>query len=207
MSRRIEDRTLALAGMLQTCRLVQQIAHHGTADAHSLEQALAPLFVTEPEDTAAVYGGVDKVHEGLHLLVGQLGDKSTTDPELLRYVIGLLHLERKLSRRKDLLNTISEGLDQAKRQMEHFPLSHENIIAKLAETYLNTLSTLQPRIIVQGEGGHLEQQANADKVRALLLAAMRSAVLWRQCGGGRLQLLFRRGAFLAAAKRLIGVVH
>jgi high frequency lysogenization protein len=72
-------------------------------------------------------------------------------------------------------------------------------VASLAETYTQTISTLRPRIMVSGDPVRLADAAVADQVRALLLGAMRSAVLWRQCGGTRLGLLFgrRRMAFTA----------
>jgi high frequency lysogenization protein len=40
-------------------------------------------------------------------------------------------------------------------------------------------------------------------IRALLLGGMRAAVLWRQCGGNRLQLLLRRKALLRACRELL----
>lgn len=43
---------------------------------------------------------------------------------------------------------------------------------------------------------HLQDSRNADKVRALLLAGIRSAMLWRQLGGRRWQLLFSRRKLL-----------
>ncbi len=44
---------------------------------------------------------------------------------------------------------------------------------------------------------HLQQTDNAAKIRALLLAGIRSARLWRQLGGHRWQLIFSRRKLLA----------
>lgn len=41
------------------------------------------------------------------------------------------------------------------------------------------------------------------KIRALLLAGVRSAVLWRQVGGRRWQLFLWRNKFAKLAKKLI----
>jgi high frequency lysogenization protein len=112
-------------------------------------------------------------------------------------------LERKLMKRKDLLDAITAGIDKAESQREHFGTTHENVIASLADLYTQTISTLQPRIIVNGEHNHVSNPSNANKIRALLLAAIRSAVLWRQCGGTRWQLLFNRKAILAQAQKLL----
>jgi high frequency lysogenization protein len=79
-------------------------------------------------------------------------------------------------------------------------------LANLAGCYSETISTLSPRIVVLGEHGHLSNPDVANTVRALLLAAIRSAVLWRQCGGNRLQLLFGRRKLIAEAQRLLSRV-
>jgi high frequency lysogenization protein len=45
---------------------------------------------------------------------------------------------------------------------------------------------LSPRIMVNGDPAHLNNPENANRIRALLLAGIRAAMLWRQSGGGRL---------------------
>lgn len=208
MSKTITDRTLALAGLFQAVTLVAQTARQGMVEQATLETMLRGLFVRSPEATADVYGDIGALRLGLQVLIKQLDSKGEArDLELTRYAIALLHLERKMAKRADLLNTIAEGLQKTERQLQHFHLTHDTIIAALAEIYVNTVSTLQPRIMVSGEHGHLQNPANANRVRALLLAGMRSAVLWSQCGGGRLQLIFRRKALLAEAQRLLALTQ
>jgi high frequency lysogenization protein len=75
-------------------------------------------------------------------------------------------------------------------------------MATLAGCYQQTISTLQPRIMVHGEASLLADPDNQQRIRTLLLAAIRAAVLWRQCGGGRLTLLLRRKALLQSLERL-----
>ena len=207
MSKTINDKTLALAGIFQAVYLVNQVAQRGMVDTHQFEASINSLFVTDPKTTLEVYGDtVQNLRQGLIVLRNQLGgDTSKREVEPTRYMITLLHLERKLAKHKDFLNTISEGLERTGRQAEHFSITHANVIASLADIYANTISTLNPRIMVTGEHGHLQNPDNANKVRALLLAGMRSAVLWRQSGGNRLQLLFQRRGILAEAERLLGL--
>ncbi len=201
MSSSYSDRVLALAGVLQACELVQQVARRGSADTHRLEAVLSTLFVTEPDNALSVYGSYAKLATGLELVTRQLDRKP--DAELTRYLINVLHLERKLSHKPELLQTIAKGIEKTRRQMEHYPLTHSNIIASLAAIYSDTVSTLTPRIIVSGERGRLANPENANAVRALLLAAMRSAVLWSQCGGKRWQILLQRRRLLQEATSLI----
>lgn len=204
MSKTLTDQTLALAGVTQAVAQVDSIARRGAFDRDAFENSLRSLFVTDPERTGDVYGGVAGVQAGLEGLRTQLGnDPKQRNIEQTRYLIALLHLERKLSRRSDMLEQISAGLENAKRQMEHFELTHPNVVAGIADLYTRTISNLAPRIMVRGEQGHLNVEENARKIRALLLAGMRSAVLWRQSGGSRLALLFRRRAYLNEAQRLL----
>ena len=61
-----------------------------------------------------------------------------------------------------------------------------------ARLYADTLSHLRPRVMVQGNPHYLGQAAVVAEVRAVLLAAVRSAVLWRQMGGSLWDLALRR---------------
>ncbi|SCZ59208.1 high frequency lysogenization protein HflD [Thiohalomonas denitrificans] len=205
MNKSVTDKTLALAGIFQAVYLVDQVARRGSADPAAFETSIRSLFATTPKSAEDVYGSSRQLQTGLECLQSQLGSGDTPrNLELTRYAIGILHLERKLSKKPRNLDNIGKGIDRARRQAEHFSLTHENVVASLADTYVNSVSILTPRIMVAGEHGHLNQSANANRVRALLLSAIRSAVLWKQSGGGRLQLLFRRKAFLDEAQRLLG---
>ncbi len=204
MTHTFSETILALAGIIQATKLVQEIASHGTVDQANFEVCIHSLFETNPRDTASVYGGVEGVRPGLIVLTEQLGEQQhKRDMEITKYVISVMHLEKKLSKRPDMLKTIGQGIDKAREQAGHFSMTHENVIANLADLYVNTISTLQPRIIVNGEHGYLTDPDNANKIRALLLAAIRSAVLWRQCGGNRLQLLLNRKKIIQMAGSLL----
>lgn len=199
----VDERALSLAGIYQACGLVESLAYKGTVDAVAQEISIRSLFVTSPMEAADVYSGNGMISEnlriGLDTLIEQFEDADKRNVELTRYVISVLVLERKLSRNKSMLQKLRVGIDKARTQAEHFSTCHKNVIANLADLYVNTISTLSPRIVVRGEHGHLGNPDNASRVRALLLAAIRSAILWRQCGGRRWQLLFQRNKIIAAA--------
>ena len=202
-----EDQALALAGIFQATYLVQQIARNGKANSASQESILESLFKFDVPAVADVYGNVSGVVKGLRVLKTQLAGKGEErDLEITRYAIALLHLERKLSKDKDMLEKIRQGLATVQDQMSYFSLNHESTIAKIADIYQKTISTLLPRIVVQGEHLHLSNADNANKIRALLLAGIRSAVLWRQCGGNRWQFLFSRKIYLQATDKLLAGV-
>lgn len=195
------DRVIALAGLIQATALVRDIARRGQANPEEIETCLGSLIQIDASSSAAVYGGVPRLHSGLRLLEQQLNQPQ--DLELTRYVVTLLSLERKLSRRPDLLDAIRAGLEEIIQNLPYFPVDHGNTIARFADLYLRTLSTLSPRIMVSGDPAHLSHPENANRIRALLLAGIRAATLWRQSGGGRFTLLVRRNPLLREVRRLL----
>jgi high frequency lysogenization protein len=198
------DKTLALAGIFQATALVKNIAVNGLADKHDFEICIRSIFETDPENVDAVYGQVEYLRTGLTTLIEQLGEKNTQrDIDIARYVISLLHLQRKLSRSKAILDAVANGIERARRQTEHFHITHENVIANLADIYSETISQISPKIMVSGETQYLSNPDQANKIRALLLAGMRSAVLWAQLGGSRWQILLRRRRFCQEAERIL----
>ena len=198
------DKTLALAGVFQATALVKNIAVNGSVDKHDFEICIRSIFETDPESVEAVYGQVEYLRTGLTTLIEQLGEKSTQrDIDIARYVISLLHLQRKLSKNKPILDNVANGIERARRQTEHFHITHENVIANLADIYSTTISEIPPKIMVSGENQFLSNTEQANKIRALLLAGMRSAVLWAQLGGSRWQILLRRGRFSQEAERIL----
>jgi high frequency lysogenization protein len=209
MQHSYREQVLAFSGIWQAVKLVQQVARNGHADPSDFEACINTLFVTDPETTEEVYGTIKAMTTGLETILDQFGDATDhRDMELTKYVVALMHLERKLAREPDLMARIGSGLELAKSQSVHFgSASHENVIANLAETYSQTISTLTPKIIVQGEQGYLSNPNNADRVRALLLAGIRSTVLWYQCGGRRLNLIFSRRKLLNQAKELLNETY
>jgi high frequency lysogenization protein len=200
----ITDRTLALAGIFQAAGLVQEMANRGKTDSDAFQTCIRSIFEVNPPSTEAIFGGVSGVRLGLQGLLEHLSGKQTPQKaQVVKYAIGVLYLERQLVKKPDMLDRIRVSIERARLQSEHFSISHSNVLANLAACYSETVSTLTPRIIVSGEQGHLSNPEVANTVRALLLAAIRSAILWRQCGGNRLQLIFGRRRLLAEAQRLL----
>jgi len=199
-----KDRALAFAGILQALQLVQSTAYGKPYDLEAFQATLTSILLIDAATVEEVYGGVAGLKSGLRLLKTQLmSNKQKPDSELNRYLVVLLHLERKLTKRADLLDKLTQGIERAQKQLEHFDISHSNVLASLADTYAQTISTLQPRIMVKGEPSRLTEAGVANQIRALLLAAMRSAVLWRQCGGTRLGLLLGRRKLADTATGLL----
>lgn len=201
---KVRDKTLALAGIFQAAALVHQFANKGTLDQQDLATCISSTLELDPLTTQSVYGKLENLRTGLHTLIHYLGEQpGQRDPNVARYVIGLLHLQRKLRKRHKMLDIITQGLQRAKKQSELFGLTHDNVIANLADIYAETISTIPPKIMVSGDSSVLSNPDNANKIRAILLAGIRSAVLWAQLGGNRWQILFKRRTFIEQARHLL----
>jgi len=178
------------------------VARTGAADEADLETSIGSVLKINAVDAPDVYGGLKNLTTGFKVLQRQLGAQDV-DTELARYAAALVFLERRFRDRQDARDTVRAGVERAAAQAAHFGLSHENLLANLADIYQQTISQLGPRIMVMGEPEYLSNTANANKIRALLLAGLRSVWLWRQCGGNRFKFLLDRGRMRQEAQRLL----
>jgi high frequency lysogenization protein len=199
-----EERVLALAGLFQACALAQQLANDGRCDEGAMEASVASVFRIDAPSVVAVYGDAANVRLGLRTLIAQL-DETGRDMAVTRMTVTVMRLERSLAARPDLLEKLQQGIIAAQRQVEHFGQDSSQVNSRLAELYASTLSILNPRVMVSGNPQQLQLPSVVEKVRTNLLAAVRSAVLWRQLGGRQWQLLlYRRQCSMLARGLLTG---
>lgn len=204
MNNKWHNQAVALAGLAQAVDLMDKLAKTGYLDSKSFETCVKSLFSVNPDSIDDVYGGCINLETGLEVLSSLLKKgQSGKNTHLMSYGLSVLHLQKKLSKNNDMLNTISAGLERAQQQSEHFGITHENVVANLADTYSKTISTFKFRIQVSGEQQYLQQPKTANQVRVLLLSAIRAATLWRQSGGNQWTLLFQRSSILAAVEELL----
>lgn len=198
------DRVIALAALMQAITLVQQIAETGQVEQSDFETVLNSLLALDAPTTEAVYGDIAQLKSGLKQFNSQLSkSKDKKDVQLLRYAINLLHLERQLAKRPAMMDLISREIEQIPQQVEYFgDINNPQVIARLADIYHRTISELKPRIQVQGDPSFLQQADNVNRVRALLLAGIRAAILWRQKGGRRWHFVFHSNKMLKIAMSL-----
>lgn len=198
----MKDRVLALAGLLQAVRLVQQMANNGQAETRPLAACIGSLFRFDAETTEAVYGGASELAPGLQRVIAQL-DGSDRDTAQTRIAMNVMHLERKFVAASATVEAVRRELEDIQRQSLLSGTTHPNVLARLGDLYAAQISTLGPRVLVQGNPVYLSQVTVVGEVRATLLAALRSAVLWRQSGGSYWDLLLSRRAMVETAKGLL----
>ena len=200
---RIEQQTLALAGVAQVARLVDQVSKTGSYPIEFLEPSIHSLFEFDATEVAQVYGGVAGVKLGLNNLSAMLANRQAPENrDVVRYVFSLLYLERKFSSNPEMMSVVHSRLEHASFKAEHFAGHVNDVCHSVSGIYQDTLSKLRFRIKVTGSAQHLQESTNADVIRALLLAGIRSAFLWRQLGGHRWKLLFQRKQVLQASQKL-----
>lgn len=204
MTHTIDEQVIALAGIFQAAALVHQIAQTSRYDKPLLESSISSLFVTDPKTTLDVYGGIEGVQLGLET-IKQILQKDTDQKniEIIRYSLSLIHLESKLRKQPEMLDIIGKRIDQASGQAEHFSVLHENVIHNLASLYMDTISTFNLRVQVTGKPDYLKISHNAALIRAALLSGIRAAILWRQTGGRRWNLLLKRKSIETSVKKLL----
>ncbi|WP_095210644.1 high frequency lysogenization protein HflD [Endozoicomonas ascidiicola] len=197
------DQAAALSGVFQAAELVDKLAKTGQCDSEVMNASINSIFITSPQSVSEVYGGFEHLSTGRKSLESVLSrNSSAIQGDVVRYALALIHIEKKLSRNSKMLGTISSRLARSQEQANHFGSNHENVISSLASVYLDTISTFKTRIQVNGDARHLQNTMNASRIRAVLLAGIRSAMLWRQCGGSRWHLFIGRNKLLGAVKRL-----
>ncbi len=206
MERNDRNRAIALAAIFQAASLVRELAYHGQADEADQAPLLHSLFSNRAASIEEVFGRLDGLRPGLRLVTELLHNpgRGPLGLDISRYAVSLMHLERRLRARPKTGRRLIQLLEETERQRDYFEDSgHDSVVARLGEIYQETISPLGPRIIVKGEQAHLTDPATAARIRALLLAGIRAAVLWRQAGGGRLRLLLGRRQLIEAARRLL----
>ncbi|MDO6446900.1 high frequency lysogenization protein HflD [Colwellia sp. 1_MG-2023] len=200
-----EEQTITLAAVCQVALLVQKLSRQGQSLDEEFVTLLNSIMITSPDSTLEVYGGdISHLALGLKTLVSHLGNQSKQkDPEITRYVVSLLSLERRLSKKPKQLAQLSNRIEQCQRQLAHYDIDSDTLISSLASIYSDLISPIGTPIQVAGNPEILKQPVNQHKIRALLLAGIRSSVLWRQVGGKRRAILFSRSKIVECAEQLL----
>jgi high frequency lysogenization protein len=200
----MKERTMALAGIFQATELVRQAANHGTWSGYAADTCLHSLLAIEADSVDDIYGSTDRLRLGAETLISVLqGDRRYM--ESLGYAVSIMQLENSFRKKGKMQSHIGSelltiaGIDDGTEIHEIKDLQAK----KIAELYTDTISTLTPRIVINGRPQHLQIDRTVNWIRTLLFTGLRSAVLWRQMGGGRFNLMFGRKKMLEQAQTLL----
>ena len=199
----LPSRCIAFAAMSQAAYMVNKIATTGLCpDINAFEASLNSILLLNSDSPLDIYGGYSGIALGFKTAIEQL-DNSTgkRDMQVTKYMIGMMSLERKLMEDTSTLDLLDERIIQIQRQLADFSVTDESVLRNFDSIYKELISNLGPKIQVNGQPNYLQQAHNQQKIRALLLAGVRAAVLWRQLGGKRRQLVLSRRAMVAQMKQ------
>ena len=164
------------------------------------------LFQFDSQTTLDVFGDISALITGLKSMSNLL-KKSKPEPLVIYYVRTLLVVANQVMKNPEITQKIGDGLKSIQQQSEQFELGLNNTTHKIDLLYQQTISTLKPRIMVQGDQQYLSNADNISKVRTLLFAGVRAAVLWRQLGGNRWKLIFSMKKYLQQADHYLEQLH
>ena len=203
MAMPLRNQVIALAGVAQAAQLVDQVARSGDPDDTAYQTSIQSQFDFDPNTTESVFGGVQGVGLGLGTLQGILTPANYAGLQMpARYLTGMIFLERKLSRNDEMKDIIHSRLEHTAYRATHFNDDPAGLASAIAAIYQDTISKFQYRIHVSGDPNLLREAQQADRIRALLLAGIRAAMLWRQVGGRRWHLLTRKSTLRQTAAAL-----
>lgn len=204
MEHSLKNQVIALAGLAQAMELVKQTARSGRNDQVALLSSVRSIFMVDADGILEVYGGLSDLALGLKTLKRQLSEPRQVDPETARYASTLIYLEPLVSKNRAMTEAISLAIGESREIWERSTERLDpEVFRILAMAYQETISTLKPRIMVAGEQRYLSDPQNANQIRTLLLAGIRSALLWRQAGGSKWRVLFLRSRMQGIVKTLL----
>jgi high frequency lysogenization protein len=195
---------MALAGIFQATELVRQAANHGTWSGYAADTCLDSLLALEADTVDEIYGNTESIRLGAETLVSVLqGDRRYM--ESLGYVVSIMQLENNFRKKTEMQTLIGQELQSITTIDDGLEIHEIKDLQaqKIADLYTKTISTLSPRIVINGRPQHLQVDRTVSWIRTLLFAGLRSAVLWRQMGGGRFSLMFGRKKMLEQAQTLL----
>ena len=199
--RELKNETISLGAIYQACNEIKKIAWQGEINNNIIEPLINSVYQTTSEEIEDVFISIKRLNSGLDFLRRQLvGDAFSRDGEVTRYFEAIGILVKNMNRKDEILNKLRTELTK-----QSLPINEDNLDQHalfLSELYLSTISTVEPRIIVNGDNKYLTDKKNAAMIRSLLLCAIRSYILWQQSGGSKFRIFIFKKKIAELAVKL-----
>ena len=197
----LKNETISLGAIYQACNEIKKIAWQGEINNNIIEPLINSVYQTTSEEIEDVFISIKRLNSGLDFLRRQLvGDAFSRDGEVSRYFEAIGILVKNMNKKDDVLNKLRTELTR-----QSMPINEDNLDQHalfLSELYLSTVSTVEPRIIVNGDNKYLTDKKNAAMIRSLLLCAIRSYILWQQSGGSKFRIFIFKKKIAELAVKL-----
>ena len=188
----LKNETISLGAIYQASNEIKKIAWQGEINNKIIEPLIHSVYQTTSNEVEDIYINIKRLNTGLDFLRKQLvGDVFSKDAEVTRYFEAIGILVKNMKKYPDIVNNLRNQLSDFSLDINQENLSEHAIF--LSNLYLETVSKINPRIIVNGDNKYLKESDNASMIRALLLSAIRSYILWEQSGGSKFRIfIFRK---------------
>lgn len=199
---------MAMAGIFQSATLIEQLARSGEVNQAAFDCCIDTLFAFDADSVLQIYGDIAGLERGLQAMVDYLGGSNVqAGKSAAYYIMAMIKLSGKLTQQQALSNQLKDELKNIHRHSTDFEMSQTTLLNNIDGLYQKTISQLHPQIIVRGDRNILSNSDNAAKVRALIFAGIRSAVLWQQLGGSKWRLIFLRKKYVECANKLLATIR
>lgn len=188
----LRNEVISLGAIYQASGEIKKIAWEGKINNKIIEPLIYSIYQTTSNEIEDVYINLKRLNTGLDFLRKQLvGDAFSRDAEVTRYFEAINILVRNMNKKNEIISNLRDELSNHTEIVTEDNL-HEHA-EFLSNLYLNTISKIHPRIVVNGDNKYLTDNKNASMIRALLLSAIRSYILWQQSGGSKFRIfLFKK---------------
>ena len=209
-----EHQNIALCAVAQCAALVHELAIGKEIRQSQLASAINPLLILNPESVEQVYPNLESLTLGFSTLQSILRSNHVKqNSQIRRYITEILILRKSLSKNMIMQSVVRAGLSNLEpirpslidcMQTNQQEINEQNYtFEEISSLYRKTLSTLKHRIKVAGKVQFLKNEIVSNKIRGLLFAGVRSAVLWHQLNG-RYWRLF---VYNKRISNTIGTIH
>ena len=188
----LKNETIALGAIYQASNEIKKVAWQGEINNKLIEPLIHSVYQTTSDEIEEIYINIKRLNTGLDFLRQQLvGDAFSRDGEVTRYFEAIGILVKNMKKNSNIVDNLRDELSKFSLDINQENLTeHATFLSNL---YLKTVSKISPRIIVNGDNKYLKDNSNASMIRALLLSAIRSYILWEQSGGSKFRIfIFRK---------------
>lgn len=210
----IKSETIALGALFQCCTQIQRIATTGYYDEKAVSCVLRALAVTDPKTVEDIYNP-DYLNVGFKQIIDSFSKSELTKSSdtiiVTKMALKLISLAHSVERNQRIFQRLSDEIDALSKAVttEHSDflndelnvgsISTQNNFHLFGSLYQSIISPNFAKLLIYGDERFLKDTDNQEKIRALLLAGIRAVILWRQVGGRRRFLIFRRKDILKYA--------
>lgn len=201
------EQAIALSGLWQAANLVYDIAH-GELDQQQQKRfdcSSRSILVMHAEESEQVFGSIDNLRFSILGLYSFFKRSHKGRPRVMLYMLQLIRLQQIMSRDREMSQYIGKEIHRLSKQRQLFEEQQPMLIENYARIYSETFGSMnmKSRIKVSGVAEILQKSKVQSSVRAMLLAAIRSVMLWKQMGGNRFQLIFKRQQIEESLAKLV----